>query len=212
AQQLAAVRARELAHAVANPQAALAHVRRELRDVTDPDLIKAAEDLRMRQIAHLNEHAPKGPAPTPLIKRPWEPTLAQAAIFARRLQVADDPVAAIEAVEQKCLTPEAADTLRTVYPKLFAQVQTRLLERSVEIKKTLPYDQRIRMSLLFDVPLDPSLEPATIALLQTVHTTPPATRGPAAPTVNQPPVPSTAGPVDMTALYQPASDRRAARR
>lgn len=212
AQQLAAVRARELANAVANPGAMLANLRRELRDVTDPDLIKAAEDLRIRQVQHLNEHAPKGPPPTPLIQRPWVPTLAEASIFARRLAVANDPVAAIEAVEQKCLTPEAADTLRAVYPKLFAQVQTRLLERSTEIKQTLPYEQRIRMSLLFDVPLDPSLEPATIALLQTAHATPAATTSVAAPPVNQPPVPSTAGPVDLTALYQSPSDRRAARR
>lgn len=210
-QQLAAVRARELAAAQTNPGAVLAEMRRELRDILDPDLIKAAEDLQLRKIEHLNGKAPKGPEPTPFISRPWVPTLAQAAVFARRLQVADDPVAAIEAVERKCLTPEAADTLRAVYPKLFGQMQSRLLERSAELKATIPYQQRVSMSLLFDVPLDPSIEPATIALLQTAHT-PAATTSPAAPTVNAPPVPSTAGPVDMTALYQPASDRRAARR
>lgn len=211
--ELTAVRIRELAAAVSNPAAVAAEVRRQLIDIADPDLIEAAEKQRMRGLQYLHDKAPKGPAPTPFISRPWQPNPAEAAVMARRMAVVDDPVSALEAVEKKCLTQEAAETLRAVYPKLFAMVQARLIEKSTQIKETLPYDQRLRMSHLFDLPLDPSLEPSTIALLQKTHATnASATTSPADPARNQPPMPSIAGQVDLSGNYQPAADRRAARR
>jgi hypothetical protein len=209
--QLAAVRARELANAAANPQVIIANVRRQLVDVTDPDLIAAAEKHELRKIQYLAEHAPKAPEPSPFTKRPWTPSPSQVSQFVRRLEVADDPVVALEAVEQKCVTPEAAEALRAVSPKLFASVQQRLLERAVDMDKTIPYQQQVRMSVLFDVDLDRSLVPETIASLQSSFESATST---AAPVTNGAPnaMPSIAGAPNLTAMFQTPSDRRAARR
>ncbi|MGN6107228.1 MAG: hypothetical protein ACTHU0_19125 [Kofleriaceae bacterium] len=210
AQELAAVRAREVVAYASNSRAIIADVRRQMRDVADPDLIAAAEQQQLRKYEYLARTAPKAPPPNPLNKRPWTPTPAQTTAFARRLEVADNPVRAFEQVEEQCLTPEAAETLRVVYPRLFASAQQRLLERAGELRQSVPYPQLVRMSLLFDVPLDQTLNPETIASLQSVY----AANSPTVPTQQpgSPPTPAVASNTNLTALYQTGFDRRAAQR
>lgn len=205
---LAAARARELAAAVANPQAAVDGVRRQLASISDPTLIAAAEQAHLRRLQYLHDQAPKEPPPSPLSKVRWTPSPSETAIFANRCAAAANPGEVLEQLSAGTITREGAETLRACYPKLFGQVQQRLMDRAAELKTDVPYAQRIKMSVLFDAPLDPSMNPATIASLQTAH----ATSSPAAPTQTQPPTPSIAGHVDLTALYQTPSDRRAARR
>lgn len=206
--ELVAVRVRELSNAVANPQSVIARVRRELRDITDPDLIAAAEQHELRKLNYLHDKAPKAPEQSQFTKRPWIPAPSEVSRFVRRIEVANDPVVALEAVEQKNITPEAAEALRATSPKLFAQVQQRLVERSIDMDKAIPYQQQVRMSVLFDVDLDRSLVPETIASLQAsfgqgTSTAPPMTQGA--------PMPSVASAPNLTAMFQTASDRRASR-
>lgn len=207
--ELAAHRIREIAAYAANPRAIIETVRRELAEIRDPDLIKAAEDNEIRKWQWLDSKNPKEPPPSPLGGKPWKPSPSQVAQLARRLTVIDDPVSAFEAVEQKCITPDDAETIRATSPKLFAMAQSRLVEKAADVKDPPPYAQRMRMSLLFDVPLDRSLEPATLALLQTAHV---PTTSPASPAPATPPTPSVAGSTNLTAMYQTVADRRAAAR
>lgn len=214
-QQLAAARIRELGVAAASPRAVITAVRKEMRDVADPALIAAAEQTQLRRVQYLNDIAPKAPEASLFSKREWTPSPAATMSFARSWEVAHDPHAAFEQLEQKCISPEAAKTLRNVYPKLFQLAQMRLLERAPEIQTSVPYQDQIRMSLLFDVPLDRSLEPATIASLQTAFAD---STSPADPTQQQgapqpmAPVPSIAAPTQLSSLFETAGDRRAARR
>lgn len=204
--QVVAVRIREVTAAAANPQAVMSQVRREMRDIHDPDLIAATEAHRLKTIQHLADVAPKAPPPNPYSKRQWEPSPAAASKFARQYQAAFDPVSVFEALQQQSLTPEAADTLRTVWPQLFSLAQDRLVSRVGELKEAVPYPQRLRAGLLFDVPVDDSLDPENAAVLQSVYTPPAPAPSPATPAAA---APSIAAPIDMTALYQPEFDRRA---
>ncbi len=206
--EVAAVRMREIAHAATNPQAIIAQVRKEMREVYDPDLIAAAEKQRIATITHLNDKAPKAPPPNPFSKREWTPTIGAASQWARRLEVANDPLAAFEALDRQSLTPEAADTLRAVYPKLFAQAQQRFLERAADVEHPIPYKQQLRNSLLFDVALDPSMESESMQILASAHA---KVMPDAQPQPAQPPAPSIAGGGNLTALYQTTADRRAMR-
>lgn len=210
----AAARIREIHWAAQNQQAIAAEVRKQMADVADPDLIASAEQFEIRKAQYLASVTPKEPPPSLLAKgKGWTPSQVDANILARRLHAIDDPVAVIDSVNNKNLTREGAETVKAVYPKLFADAQQRLIERIAEIRETVPFPQRLRISSLFDVPLDRSLEPGTISVLQSVYRTPAnATTGSAAPTQNTPPMPSIAGPIDLAGLYEPAADRRAARR
>ena len=121
----------------------------------------------------------------------------------------------LQDVERGTITPEAAETLREVYPALFGEVRMRLFSRAAELEAKLPYRQVVNLSLLFDVPLDDSLRPENLLAIQSAHaTSAQAATGPsgAAPQPGQPPAPSVAGPVRLSNLYETAEIRRASRR
>lgn len=205
-----AVRTRELAAYVSTPGAIEADVRKQMAGVTDPDLIAQAEKHRRMAMEYLLQNAPKLPTPGPLSKHKFLPSAGAAMSFARRVQAVNDPVSVFEQIdnERALLSLEMAQTLRAVYPTLFMQAQTRMMMKAAEIKQTVPYRTRIQMSLLYDVPLDASMDPDNMKILQSSYAKPaPAPM----PGVAAPPVPSVAGQTNMTALFQSTADRRAAR-
>lgn len=204
AQELAAVRVREIANAVARPELVEAYVRKELRDVIDPDLIAAAEAHLMARFQYLNSVAPKAPAPNPYSQREWKPSAAAANDLAQRLAVIHDPEAAFINP-----TPAKVDTLRNAWSSLLQLAQQRLIERVGDIKHPVPYQQRLKNSLLFGVALDDSLDPRTIDLIQSSHASKAAAQPPTPPAQ---PTSSIASSTNLSSLYQTSSDRRAAQR
>ena len=202
--ELCAERVQEIASAT--PDAIVAHVREEMSGVTDPDLITAAEQFRLRQFAYLQSIAPPLAQGDPFSgKKPPPPSRAAAQTFGQALAVVNDPSVALQAVKNGTLTPVMADAAWAMYPKLMQEGQTRLVQHAGSVKA--PYHTILRLQMLYRYPLDPLSDPATIHLLQPAS----ASKGLATPTQNQPPTPSVAGPVDLGKLYQNPADRRAAR-
>lgn len=202
-QQLAAVRIREIANAATRPDLVTALVRKELRGVTDPDLITAAEKHLMARYEYLNSVMPKQPAPNPYTKREWLPSPGQANEVAQRLSVVHDPESAFIDT-----TPAKADTLRNVSPRLLQFAQQRLIERVSDTTAPVPYQQRLKSSLLFGVQLDDSLDPQAIATFQSAHA---ANRASATPQPATPPASSIAADTNLNSMYQTSADRRASR-
>ncbi len=210
-QEKAAARMREIADYVSTPGAIERDVRREMRDVTDPDLIAAAEKQRRTMFEYLASKMPKLPAQSPFSNTKWVPSPAAAMEFARILHITHDPVAAFEAAGAGNLLPAEAEALRGVYPRLYAIAQERLMSQTIgaKVKINMPYRMQTQMSLLWDVPLAPSLEPDNIRIVQSVYEPIPVA---APPPAGAPPTPSIAQPTNMTSLYQTASDRSALQR
>lgn len=204
--QVAAVRMREVAYAATNPDVIVDQVRRETRDIHDPDLLDALEKHQIAKYQWLNDQAPKQPAPNPLNPIPYEPSPAAAMRWARQYAVANDPTIAFDALSNGRLTIEEAQTVRALFGRLFVEAQERMLSRAIDLKWSVPYEMRGRASILFGVPLERSMEPEHAAVLQSVYAPQPAP-APGAPT--SPPQSSIANSTNLTALYQPASDRRA---
>lgn len=207
-QALAAVRIRELAAYVHTPGAIENDVRQQLLDVADPDLIAAAEKHRRQIMEYLLRNAPKGPEQGLLNQINWEPSGAEAMAFARRYDAVSDPAGVWERVAQEnaMLSLEAAEALRENYPRLFGQAQQRLLEHAAEAKLKVPYRQRIQLSLLYKVPLDAALDPDNLKITQSVYERKVMNPQPGMPAT--PPVPSTAGPVQISQAFTNAADRR----
>ena len=210
---LAATRIREIAAYVHAPGAIEKDVRWEMRGITDPDLIAAAEKHRRAVMEHLLKTAPKGPDAGLLNTVKWEPSPAQAMSLARRMDAISDPAAVMErlADAKQLLSLEAAEAMRDLFPRLFREGQRRVLERAFEAK-AVPYRQRIQMSLFFKVPLDPALDPDNLRITQSVYERKPSSPAfdPAAAPPAAPPTatPSIANPVDLSQAYMPFQDRR----
>ena len=196
----------ELSAAQANPDGVKRAVRRAMADAHDPDLVRAVEAAVLRKLQYLAGHMPKEPPPSLLGRKKWTPSKVEIDRFARRVKAAEDPASVFEDLADGTVTPEAADTLRSVYPELYAEAQMRLVERAGEVEAALPYQRVIRLSVLFDVPLLPSMRPERIAAYQTLGE--PA--DPAMPDGAPPPT-GMQNPPDLGSIYMPAADRRANR-
>lgn len=210
--ELAVVRARELAAYVHTPGAIERDVRLQLRGVTDPDLIQSAEFARRAMMEYILRYAPHVPEAGLLNSVRPQVSPAEAMSWSRRIDAARHPAEVMERLAEThdLVSLEAAQTLREVYPKLFAEAQRRIIARAAEAR-TVPYRQRVQLTLMYGVPLDPALDPDNLRITQSVYerkvSSPafnPAAVPPAAPPTA---TPSIANPVNLSQGLTPALDR-----
>lgn len=208
--EVVGVRMRELQAYVLAPNAIENDVRRELREVSDPDIIAAAEKHRRAMFEYLASTLPKMPQPGLLEKTNWQPNKLQAISFARRMEAASDPAGTLEklANTREMISLEAAEALQKVYPQLFAQAQQRLMQQAAQSQANIPYSKRVHLSLVYKLPLDAALDPDRLIRTQAVFekSATPAPISPDQPAA--PPMPSVAQPTDISASYMPPADRR----
>lgn len=218
-QTQAATRIRELAAYVNTPNAIEMDVRRQLRDVSDPDLIQAAEQHRRAIMEYLLRNAPKAPEQGMMKTIDWQPSPAESMSLARRWDAVNDPAATWERFEQEhaALSLEAAHAMREVYPQLFSQAQQRVMQQIAannEMGRTVPYRTRVSLSLFYQMPLDSSLDPENLKITQSVYERKPSSPAynPSVPGAAPPPAPTAqpaiANPVNISQAFTPTFDRR----
>lgn len=82
--------------------------------------------------------------------------------FARYVKAATDPASVVERMAKGDITPEEVDTLKAVYPQMYSAIQARVRDEVLAHQadgKQLPYDKRVTLGVLFDVPTDASMQP-----------------------------------------------------
>jgi hypothetical protein len=94
---------------------------------------------------------------------------SEMAKYLRYAKAVEDPMSVISDFADGTVTREAAEALREVYPRMFAELETQITEQITARKEPLPYDATLRLSILLDRALHPSLEPKFIARAQMVH-------------------------------------------
>ena len=80
-----------------------------------------------------------------------------------------DPIQALDKMKKGKISREGAEAFRTVYPQMFALVESEVMNGLVTAKEPLPYENLIHLSILLGRPLHPSLEPGFIASMQKMH-------------------------------------------
>jgi len=178
----------------------------------DPALQAALVGAAERKLAFLNEKAPKQMKLPTLLRGDgdWKPSRMQLEQFGRYIKAAEDPASVLEDLANTgSVTYEAADTLRNVYPSLYKAAQMRLVQKAGELQQKLPYARRVSLSILFQVPVDGTMDSDYMNFLragQPANGTAPAQGSPgAAPT----PTPTAAGPVMLGDRSMTRLDRRA---
>jgi hypothetical protein len=196
----------ELQAAAANPAGVRATVRAALRDADDPLLIDATVSAAQRKLAYLAKHAPQPPEPDLLSRSVWKPSPTDVERFARRVRAANDPASVLEDVATGRVTAEGAETLREVYPRLYAEARMRLVERASEVREQLPHALVVRLSVLFDAPLVRSLQPEHMAAIQSASAVQAPQQQPQTGGMASPPA---AGAPNVSDLFMTADQRRA---
>lgn len=104
--------------------------------------------------------------PNPFFKEEFKPSDAQISAFERKLNTVLDPFSVIDDLKSGSLTSDQVQTLKVVYPKIYEQIQKRIINYVAEKPKNVPYQARLKLSLLMGAPFDASLSPQSIQAYQ----------------------------------------------
>ena len=87
----------------------------------------------------------------------WQPTDSQIASFGRTLAAVQNPAKILEDLANRKLSPEAAEVLKVMHPAHFAELQAWMVQNLEEIQKKFTFKDRVQLSILLDIPADPSM-------------------------------------------------------
>lgn len=147
--------------------------------VMNPLLADKVETAAARRVEFLAAKLPKRPDLVSLRVGPdtWRPSDFEISKFARYANAAENPAAVLERVADGTVTPSDAEALRSVYPEMYQSMRAQIIENLGALQKTLPYEKRLALSILFDAPVDPSMSPMMIRRLQSSFQAEPGTQG-----------------------------------
>ena len=137
----------------------------------------------------------------------WQPGKVAIEQFARYVQAVNDPASVIEGLAKGKLDMEGAETLRAVYPQLFAEAQQTLLQSAPKLQQTLPYAHRMALFVMYQIPLDGTMMPAHMQYLGAQPAPAAPSIAPAAPTPSA--APAITGPLTLGTQTMTSLDKRA---
>ncbi len=155
-------RSGELAQAMSDPMSTQQRIHDNLADIraVHPMVADHMEIQGMKTLGFLYDKMPKDPGTIMSLGRSrWVPDDLAVAKWSNYVRAAADPTSVIEDAANGTLNPQGAEVLRVLYPATFTEVQKRLWERMPELQENSTYDQRVRLSILFAVPLESSMDP-----------------------------------------------------
>jgi hypothetical protein len=102
-----------------------------------------------------------------ILDEPYEPSQAQIITFMRYNDVVNNPLIALKQLEDNYVPRETLETLKTVYPSLYADMKQsiigQLTDKIAGGKVDLPYQKRVVLSQFLEMPLDSSFRPDIMA-------------------------------------------------
>jgi hypothetical protein len=136
-----------------------------------PQLADQIETLVARKIEALANRIPRRPDVMAMHSGPdrWQPSDMEMRAFARYVSAVEDPAGVFERVAGGTVTPEDGEALREVYPEMFADFQQKVFAQMATLQKTLPYQKRLALSIFSGVPVDPSMSPRVLSVLQEAY-------------------------------------------
>lgn len=105
------------------------------------------------------------------------PSDSDIADFAQIARAVDDPVGIMEDLAHGSMSLVAARTLRETSPVLFEEMKAAIVNSIQESGKPVPYQTRLRLSMFFGQPLDPTLDASFIGYAQATYAPPPQPPG-----------------------------------
>ena len=135
-----------------------------------PAIAQAVYAKAQTAAQYLWQTAPKDPRPQSVFtKRDYVPPNSELDAWARRVEVAQNPMKALDHLRNRTLTTQHVETLREIYPRIYEQVVKDVMQRAAKIGDELPYADRVQLSLLFGVPIEPSVAPVVVQAYQGMY-------------------------------------------
>lgn len=133
-----------------------------------PKMASVATQTAARASVYLSSRLPQTP-PSRTIQPQfdkYDPPAADKEKFLRCVRAADDPLSIIDDMSRGRLTRDGVQTVKEVYPGLYKELQQMAMQKAVDAKKPLNYNQKLQLGLLLEVPTDATLQPDFIKAMQ----------------------------------------------
>lgn len=161
-------RSEEIKRAVENPGRASKKAMDALSGVNamDPGLAKQIHDNALKKLMYLYGLLPKNPNQTGFGPDRFVPSRTEVDKFARIVRAAEKPMSILDDLNSHKLTQEAVDTVKYLYPEIYANIQMQFIDNMDFIMENVSYRGRVQLGILFQVPADEVLRPGFIATMQ----------------------------------------------
>jgi hypothetical protein len=142
-----------------------------------PQTDQSAKMAALRAVQFLQSKLPAKPKPSAFQDaQPTSP--AELATFNRYRQAVQNPAILLKQAQHGLVTKETLEAVQTVYPKLFEQMQSELLNAAALHKKPVPFSQQQAVSAILGQPVNSQLTPPAIQASQASYNTPAPSGGP----------------------------------
>lgn len=157
---------KQIAHLVENQDQAMnigGHVGHYL-----PDHGVAMAMTSSRAVQYL-EHLRPDTTPANPLDKPSKPNSAQEATYNRALDIAQSPLLIMKGIKEGTLTPADMQHLQAMYPNLAANIREQLQQQMIESvhdEATIPYKNKLMLSMFLGQPMDSSITQQSISAAQ----------------------------------------------
>ncbi len=134
----------------------------------DPILADRLETMQAKKLEFLASKLPRKPDPMAMQVGPdrWQPSDMEMRAFARYASAVEDPTGVVERLADGAITPEDVEAMKEVYPEMHADIVQQVIAQLPSLRKTLPYQRRLALSMFTGVPVDPTMDPRVLSVLQ----------------------------------------------
>lgn len=134
---------------------------------SDPQLAAVMQAKLAGAAGYLLSVAPKPANPTsPLMPQKFIPTDSQLSKFKRQAEAVFNPNSVLQDMEAGVATPDQFHALEAVYPKLFASIRDRAMDRMATTGAAPTYSKRMKLRYLLGEPMGLNISKPNIQSLQ----------------------------------------------
>lgn len=127
------------------------------------------QNTLMRAIEFLKSKAPVGyqtGGGIPAFQREYQPSDAELSKFERYVSAVEDPMSALDDLQNGQATREQMEAIQVVYPNLYQRIVEETYEYISDPENKVSYSKRIQLGSVLRIPTDSSLLPQNIRTLQ----------------------------------------------
>jgi hypothetical protein len=133
--------------------------------VDAPNTAQSMATTLSRGLQFLALKVPKSARSHNIMDSQYMPSNMEVARFERYMQAVEDPMSVLNDLEAGTLTREHVEALRTVWPHFYSEIRNQALA-AVQTQPSMPYNKKIQLGTLLNLPTDASLDPTFIMSLQ----------------------------------------------
>ncbi len=161
-------RYRELTEFMSNPHRAMERLSKNLDGIHEA-APSVAEQMAIKGMQAANFLLSKAPQPLgreTLFGKDWQPSDVDLAKWSRYIAAVQDPSELLRELDAGALTVETVEAVRAVYPRIYEQIVSQLAEEIPTLRDKLPYSDRVQLSVLFDLPVEETMDNDFVATMQ----------------------------------------------